>query len=62
MAMDLSGKHIDVSVLFDVVRIEIHCGDEYEAQVAFDDVADTLKAGGEITIKTSAVRVTNESR
>lgn len=59
--MDLSGKHINVSVLFDTVQIEIACGDDYEAQVLFDDVADTLKRNGSVTIACTDGKVTHES-
>lgn len=60
--MDLSGKHINVSVLFDTVRVEITCSGDYEAQVLFDDIADTLKANGSFTITCADGRVTNETR
>ena len=40
-----------VSVILDVVRIEIHCGDCYAAQVLFDDIVDHLQAGEGVTIK-----------
>jgi hypothetical protein len=47
----LGGKKLGVSVLFDTVSIEVICGDEYEAQVLFDDLAERLGAGQDITIK-----------
>lgn len=58
--MDLAGKKINISVLFNTVRIEIACGDDYEAQVLFDDVADTLKAGGKIELTTNECAVSGE--
>jgi hypothetical protein len=39
-----------ISVIFDVVRIEIRCGDEYAAQVAFDDISQRLEAGEGVLI------------
>ncbi len=51
--MNLAGKRINISVLFDVLRIEIACGDDYEAQVVFDDIAETLEAGGGFTLTAS---------
>ena len=45
-----SGKKTEVGVIFDVVRIEIHCGDDYEAQVLFDDIVERLQAGHGLTI------------
>lgn len=48
--MDLAGKRINISVLFDTVRIDIACGDDYAAQVAYDDIVDTVQAGGSFTI------------
>lgn len=48
--MDLRGKRINVGVLFDTVQIAIHCGDDYEAQVLFDDIAETMKAGGKFVL------------
>ncbi len=41
----LRNKRMSVSVLFDVVKIEVHCGDDYEAQVLFDDITDRLNSG-----------------
>ena len=42
----LIGKKISIGVLFDVVTIKIICGDDYEAQVIFDDLIDRSKSGG----------------
>lgn len=51
MASDvLNGKKMDVGVLFDSVTITIRCSDDYEAQVVFDHIVDTIKAGGKIEI------------
>jgi hypothetical protein len=34
-----------VSVLFDVVSIEIHCKDDYAAQVLYDDIVERMRSG-----------------
>lgn len=44
------GKKVAVSVLFDTVTIEIICGDDYMAQVLYDDLIDKLRRGEGITI------------
>lgn len=46
----VKGKKMELNVLFDVVRIEIHCGDDYEAQVLFDDLAQRLQAGEVVSL------------
>lgn len=51
--MDLRNKRIEVSVMFDVVSIQIHCDCDYAAQVVFDDVAETIKAGGKIEFQSA---------
>lgn len=38
-------KKIEVDVMFDTVSIRIHCGDDYEAQVLFDDITQRLQSG-----------------
>lgn len=45
-----SNRQIVVKVLFDVVTIELHCGDSYAAQVAFDDLADRIGKREMVTI------------
>ena len=47
---NLSGKKLAVSVKFDVVQLEIICGDDYEAQVLFDDLIDRLRDGEGISL------------
>lgn len=42
---------IAVSVIFDVVSISFHCGDAYEAQVLYDDIAARLNAGEKMIIE-----------
>lgn len=39
-----------LSVLFDVVKIELHCGDAYRAQVLFDDINDRLQMDGHVRL------------
>lgn len=56
--MDLRGKHVEMQVMFDMVRIEIFCSGDYEAQVLFDDIADTIKAGGTFEMRIDQVTVT----
>jgi hypothetical protein len=46
----LGGKKMAVSVLFDVVKLEIICGDDYEAQVLFEDLIDRLRDGQDIQL------------
>lgn len=50
VAKTIVGKQIEISVLFDVVSINIHCGDDYEAQVFYDDIVARVMAGETITI------------
>lgn len=44
------GQQVGVSVLFDTVTVEVICGDEYAAQVLYDDVIDRLQRGEGITL------------
>ena len=46
----IAGKRIAVRIKFDVVAIEILCGDEYFATVLFDDIIERLQAGDAILI------------
>lgn len=48
--VDLVGRKIAVSALFDTVTIEIICGDDYEAAVLYDDVVERFQEGGGITL------------
>lgn len=43
-------RKLAVSVLFDTVSIEVICGDDYEAQVLYDDLIERLQAGENITL------------
>lgn len=47
----LHSPNISLTVLFDTVKIEIACADDYQAQVLFDDLAERLESGQEISIK-----------
>lgn len=38
-------QKIAISVIFDVVRVEFICGDNYAAQVLYDDMKDRLRSG-----------------
>jgi hypothetical protein len=44
------GDSINVSVVFNTVRIEIECADEYQAQVAYDDIVQRMQNGGKLAI------------
>jgi hypothetical protein len=44
------GKKVAVSVRFDTVCVEIICGDDYLAQVLYDDLTERLQKGEGITI------------
>ena len=46
----VAGKRITVRRQFDVVSIEAHCGDDYEAVTLFDDVLSALKNGPGVVI------------
>lgn len=48
----LTKGKLTMAVAFDVVRIEVHCGDGYEAQTLFDELAGRLAQGQSITIGT----------
>jgi hypothetical protein len=56
------GKKVAVSVVFDIVKIEVICGDDYEAQVLYDDICDRMKAGEGITLALSQNRSVSEGK
>ena len=39
-----------VNIMLDTVSIELICGDEYAAEVLYDDIIDRLKAGEGLTL------------
>lgn len=43
-------RKVAISVLFNVVRIELICGDDYAAQVLYDDLTERLQAGDGISL------------
>lgn len=47
-------RTISVDVLMDTVTLKLHCGDEYEAQVLFDDLVERLQSGQGITLSVNA--------
>lgn len=49
-ALMLTKGQVVVSVIFDIVKVEIHCGDEYEAQSAYDEIIERLRAGEGLTL------------
>ena len=46
----IRAKKVVLGVRFDTVTIELVCGGDYEAQVLFDDLAERMQAGQEISI------------
>jgi hypothetical protein len=64
MPTDLVGKKVVVSVLFDTVSIEVICGDDYLAQVLYDDLVERLQSGQGITLalEQPATTVSNGER
>lgn len=52
------GRQIAISVLMDVVTIEVICGDNYEAQVLYDDLVDRLRSGEGMTLSARPVAPT----
>jgi len=47
---DSVSRKIVIGVLFDTVTIEVICGDEYEAQVLYDDLVERMKSGEGISL------------
>lgn len=41
------------SIMLDTVNIELICGDEYAANVLYEDIIDRLKAGEGLTLSAS---------
>lgn len=50
MPTDTVGKKMAVSVLFDTVTVEIICGDDYLAQVLYDDIVERMQSGQGISL------------
>ena len=48
--MDIKNKKVAISVMFDVVKIEIMVGDDYEAQVIYDDLIERMRSGEGISL------------
>ena len=46
----LTKGRVAVSVLFDTVSIELHCGDAYEAQSLYDEIIERLRLGECLTL------------
>lgn len=42
---DIVGRKLTISIMFDVVKVEITCGDEYEATVLYDDLIERMRSG-----------------
>jgi hypothetical protein len=48
--MEIPTNKIQLSVLFNTVRIELVCAGDYDAQVLFDDLIERLKSGERLSI------------
>jgi hypothetical protein len=48
------GKKLAIGVFVDVVKIEIVCGSEYEAQVLYEDLTERMQSGEAITLSAAA--------
>jgi hypothetical protein len=42
---DLICRKVAISVLFDTVSVELICGDDYAAQVLYDDIVERMQSG-----------------
>jgi hypothetical protein len=54
-------RKLAVSVMFSTVKLELDCGDSYEAQVLYDDILDRLKAGEGLTLSMGQQKSEGES-
>jgi hypothetical protein len=52
-------RKLALSVLFDTVTIEVICGDDYEAQVLYDDLVERMQAGEGITLSVESGSIAN---
>jgi hypothetical protein len=50
MRPDLVARRVVVEVIFDMVTIQLHCGDEYAARILHEDICDRLKAGEKVAL------------
>ena len=57
MAAEKVGKKIAVSVMFDTVKLEVICGDDYEAQVLYDDLIERLRSGEGISLSVLSPKI-----
>jgi hypothetical protein len=48
--------------MFDIVKIEVICGDDYEAQVLYEDICDRMKDGEGITLALSQNKSVSEGK
>lgn len=56
---DLVSKKVAISVQFDVVMIELICGDEYAAQVLYDDLVERMQSGEGVTLSAKPAAATS---
>lgn len=52
---DLIARQVVIGVMFDTVTIELHCGDEYAAQVLHDDLCQRIASGEGISLRATPV-------
>jgi hypothetical protein len=50
------GKKLAITVCVDTVSIQVICGDEYEAQVLYDDLTERLQSGEGITLSAATAK------
>lgn len=62
MKADVVAKRVVVEVMLDVVRIELHCGDSYAAQILHDDICERMKSGQGVTLSAKPTLPQNEKR
>ena len=52
---DLVAQRVVVDVIFDMVPIQLHCGDEYAARVLHEDICDRLRSGEKIGLSMAII-------
>jgi len=61
MRPDLVAQRVVVEVVFDMVTIQLHCGDEYAARILHEDICDRLKSGKKIALSTAVTPAVGKS-
>jgi hypothetical protein len=57
---DFEWSKTEVEVIFDVVSIKIHCGDDYTAQVVYDDLIERMQSGEGFLLKMEPSRAKSD--